>query len=113
MAAGSARLRVVLVLLLGCALSVFPLRPAPLPFGGSRSLTAHLSLKYPPVRPQRLRIYHPGQTTMVVRQSRSQGRDQRGSLHDALIRTPHFSISTLQLRPSGPAIASSIHPLRC
>ena len=105
MAVGSARLRVVFILLLGCALSVFPMRPAPMPFGGSSSLTAHHSLKHPPVRPQRLRIYHPGQTTMVVRRSRTHGRDRRGSLHRAPIRTPRFSICTRQLRPSGPAIA--------
>ena len=113
MAVGSARLRVVFILLLGCALSVFPARLAPMHFGGSSSLGGHHSLKYPPVRPQRLRIYHPGQTTMVVRRSRMQVRDQRGSLHGALIRTPHFSICARQLHPSGPAIASTIHPLRC
>ena len=96
----------------------FPTRPAPMPFGGSSSLTAHHSLKHPPVRPQRLRIYHPGQTTMWCGES-THGRDLRDTLHRARYErlisrfAPGNSLRPAQpllLRPSAPLLTAPADP---
>src|SRR3954469_24291818 len=105
MAMGSARLRVVLVLLLGSTVGIAPMRPVRMLLGGSGIVGANRSLKHSPVRPQRLRIFHSGQTLPVVLRRSMLGREVHGSRHRPPARTLRFSLVNRRLLSPGSAIA--------
>jgi hypothetical protein len=113
MAWGSAKLRVVFVLLLGSAVSVFPGRPIPLPFGGSGTLSARQSLRNSPVRPQRLRIFHPGQVLPLARRQGISRREPERRLVARPIPIRSFARSAPAIPLTGLSFASMGHPLRC
>jgi hypothetical protein len=113
MARGSAKLRVVFVLLLGSAVSVFPGRPIPLPFGGPGALSARRSLKNSPIRPQRLRMFHPGQALPLARRQGISRRDPDRHLVTCPIATRSFARFAPAIPLTGLSFASMGHPLRC
>jgi hypothetical protein len=113
MARGSAKLRVLFVLLLGSAVSVFPGRPIPLSFGGPGALSARQSLKNSPVRPQRLRMFHPGQALPLARRQGISGRVPERRQTARPMPTRSFARYAPAIPLTGLSFASMGHPLRC